>query len=122
MIVRYLPLILILSAIVLALAPIESAAREQVQAAPSAADSTPRAADPADRQARPKKAGAPVNADDARKALPPGADSRQVRPAEAFPPERIQTPQAPSRGGVDTLRISPKDDPRSVEERKDPGD
>ena len=35
------------------------------------------------------------------KTFPPGADPRQVRPAEAFPPERIEKPpQAPSRAGV----------------------
>ena len=119
MIVRYLPLILVVSAIVLALAPIEAAAREQ--AAPAAAPS-PSTAAPADTQARPKKAGAPVNSDSARKIVPPGADEREVRPAEAFPPERIQIPQAPSRGGIDTPATPSKDDPRSVEERKDPGD
>ena len=121
MIVRYLPMILILSAIVLTLAPIEAAARDLTQATPSA-DPVSTTANPVDRQARPKKAGALVNSGSSRKRTPPGADSREVRPAEAFPPERIQTPQASSRGGVEAPAIAPKDDPRSIEERKDPGD
>jgi hypothetical protein len=118
MLVRYLPVILLLTALVLALAPLETAG--QSASGPSASD-TP----------RPKTGGAPVNANADKMPLPPGSDARQVRPAEAFPPERIapsdvQTPQAPSRGGVRTpgpATASPaaKDDPRSVEERDDPG-
>jgi hypothetical protein len=88
---------------------------------------------PADREPRPKVAGAPVNADADKKDLPPGSDPRLVRPAQAFPPERIEktspatippatTPPAPTRAGVVTPPAAPKDDPRSVEERKDPGD
>lgn len=117
MLVRYLPLIFVLAALLLALAPIEAAAQ-------------PPGAPPAD-EPRPKTAGAPINAGAQSKAIPPGADARQVRPAQAFPPERFApsrdpAPQAPSRGGVQTpdrpaARPVPKDDPRSVEERPDPG-
>ena len=118
MLVRFLPLIFVLAALLLALAPLEAAARP----APSA----PQADEP-----RPKSAGAPLNAGADRKAIPPGADARQVRPAQAFPPERFavspdSTPQAPSRGGVQApdrpaTASASKDDPRSVEERPDPG-
>ncbi|MGZ3275449.1 MAG: hypothetical protein ACXU82_21515 [Caulobacteraceae bacterium] len=120
MIVRYLPVILVLAAIVLALAPLETAG-QSVSGARSNGDD----------RARPKTAGAPVNADAGRKAVPPDTDARQVRPAQAFPPERFApsrdpTPQAPSRAGVQTpdraaTTPAAKDDPRSVEERPDPG-
>jgi hypothetical protein len=66
-------------------------------------------ANPADKQARPKTGGAPVDSSSQNKALPPGTDARQVRPAQAFPPERIEP------GRIE------RDDPRSVEESKDPG-
>jgi hypothetical protein len=118
MLVRYLPLIFVLAALLLALAPLEAAA----QPAPGA------------RQAdgpRPKAAGAPINAGADNTAIPPGADARQVRPAQAFPPERFAispdpAPRAPSRGGVQApdrpaTASASKDDPRSVEERPDPG-
>jgi hypothetical protein len=158
MIVRYLPVILVLAALVLALAPIETAAQTELgpgvrtemtpldrEAHNGVFDRKPRrkpatvtAGDVSPAQAeggrrvqrpdvpRPKSAGAPVNAGADRKAAPPGADPRQVRPAQAFPPERIQTPQSPSRGGVQTpdpAAGSPalQDDPRSVEEQPDPG-
>jgi hypothetical protein len=127
MLVRYLPVIFLLTALVLALAPLEAAG--QTVSDPSASDkgqATPKAD-----QARPKTGGAPVNANAGKAPLPPGSDARAVRPAQAFPPDRIapsnlQTPQAPSRGGVrtpDPAAVSPsaKDDPRSVEEREDPG-
>jgi hypothetical protein len=123
MIVRYLPVILLLTALVLALAPLEAAS----QSSDTGQAQAPNKAD----KPRPKTGGAPVNANADKTPLPPGADARRVRPAEAFPPERIapsgaQTPQAPSRGGVQTpdpATASPaaKDDPRSVEERADPG-
>jgi hypothetical protein len=123
MIVRYLPLILILFATILTLAPTEAAARDLTQGAPTAADLAPKTALPADRQARLKTGGAPIDSPSAQKSIPPAADSREVRPAQAFPPERIdRTLQVPTRAGVDTPDVSPKDDPRSVEERKDPGD
>jgi hypothetical protein len=120
MLVRYLPLIFILTALVLALAPLEAAG----QTAPSPSGASSKAEKP-----RPKTAGAPVNANAGRTPIPPGADIRAVRPAQAFPPERIapsRTPQAPTRGGVqkpDPATASParRDDPRSVEERADPG-
>lgn len=129
MLVRYLPLIFILAALALALAPLEAAG----QTAPGLSASAPNASDPSTKadKPRPRTSGAPVNANAGKTPVPPGADARTVRPAEAFPPERIapsdaQTPQAPTRGGVQTLdpaTASPaqKDDPRSVEEREDPG-
>lgn len=40
--------------------------------------------------ARPKGQGAPVDHESQNKALPPGADAREVRPAQAFPPDRIE--------------------------------
>jgi hypothetical protein len=107
--------------------PEDVAARYVTEAVPYTTDPPPKTAgppkpNPGDRQARPKTGGAPVNSSSENKALPPGTDAREVRPAEAFPPERIdRTPQAPSRAGVDTQTIAPKDDPRSVEETKDPG-
>lgn len=114
--------------------PEDVAARYVPQAEPYTTDPPPKTAapktaaepNPADKQARPKAEGAPVNSSSANKALPPGTDARQVRPAEAFPPERIdKTPQAPDRAGIDTPSVpfkeTPKDDPRSVEENKDPG-
>jgi hypothetical protein len=113
MLLRYLPVIFLLTALVLALAPLEAAGQTPV---PNTADidaahagATPKADKP-----RPRTAGAPVNANAAKTPVPPGEDVRKVRPAEAFPPERIapsnpQTPQAK------------KEDPRSVEERADPG-
>lgn len=131
MLVRYLPVILVLTALVLALAPLEAAGQAAPGPNASATDeSQPGAARKADKP-RPRTGAAPVNANAEKTPLPPGADARSVRPAEAFPPERIapsnvQTPQAPSRGGVrtpDPATASPatKDDPRSVEERPDPG-
>jgi hypothetical protein len=127
MLVRYLPVILLLTALVLVLAPLEAAG--QTVSGPGAPDTgQPQAK--ADKP-RPKAGAAPVNANAAKAPLPPGSDARIVRPAQAFPPDRIapsnvQTPQAPSRGGVrtpDPVTASPsaKDDPRSVEEREDPG-
>jgi len=124
MLVRYLPLIFVLAALALALAPLEAVGQAD-------SDSRqPPAAQKGDKP-RPKSAGAPVNANTGKIPLPPNSDPRQVRPAEAFPPERIappdaETPQAPARGGVrtpDPASASPaaKDDPRSVEERADPG-
>lgn len=151
MIVRYLPVILVLAAIVLAMAPIEAAAQPELgpgvrtemtpldRAAHNGAlkkrrpvtvtpgevtlAQTPQTAQDAP---RPKAAGAPVDAGAGRTPTPPDTDPRQVRPAQAFPPERIQTPQSPSRGGVQTpdraaRGPASKDDPRSVEERADPG-
>jgi hypothetical protein len=130
MLVRYLPVIFLLTALVLALAPLEAAGQTP---APNTADidaAHAGASHKADTP-RPKTGAAPVNANTDKAPLPPGADARKVRPAEAFPPERIapsnsQTPQAPTRGGVrtpDPATASParKDDPRSVEERPDPG-
>ena len=111
--------------------PEDAATRYVNRAVPYTTDPPPKTAtprpNPADKQARPKTVGAPVNSASEDKALPPGTDARQVRPAQAFPPERIDhTPQAPSRVGVDSQTIPPKDgppkdDPRSVEESKDPG-
>lgn len=128
MFVRYLPVIFVLLALVLALAPIE-AAGQPAPAPAGSPDAKLKGKD--DDQARPLTAGAPVDAGAGNKAAPPGADARQVRPAQAFPPERIApsgalTPQAPSRGGVQTpdrTQGSPaaKDDPRSREEQPDPG-
>ena len=120
MLVRYLPLIFVLTALVLVLAPLEAAG----QTAPHPSDASSKADTP-----RPKTSGAPVNANAGKTPLPPGEDARSVRPAEAFPAERIApspAPQAPTRGGVQTpdrTTASParKDDPRSVEERADPG-
>jgi hypothetical protein len=127
MLVRYLPVIFLLAALVLVLAPLEAAG--QTASGPSVSDSG-QATHKTDK-ARPKSGGAPVNANAGKAPLPPGSDARAVRPAQAFPPDRIapsavQTPQAPSRGGVrtpDPATASPsaKDDPRSVEEREDPG-
>ena len=131
MLVRYLPVIFILTALVLALAPLEAAG--QTASGFGVADRNQSAAEPAPTpdKPRPRSSGAPVNANADRAPLPPGADARRVRPAEAFPPERIapfngRLPPAPSRGGVhtpDPATASPaqKDDPRSVEERPDPG-
>jgi hypothetical protein len=118
MLVRYLPVILVLTALVLALAPLETAG--QSASGPSASDTgRPPTAGKADKP-RPKTAGAPVNANADKAPLPPGADARQVRPAEAFPPERIAPSNVQS---LDSTEASPvtKDDPRSVEERADPG-
>ena len=127
MLFRYLPVIFLLAALLLVLAPLEAAG--QAISAPTVPDNGP-AAHKADKP-RPKTGGAPVNANAGKSPLPPGSDARTVRPAQAFPPDRIapstvQTPQAPSRGGVrtpDPATASPaaKDDPRSVEEREDPG-
>jgi hypothetical protein len=123
MLVRYLPLIFVLAALALMLAPVEAAGQ-----AASDSDQAP-ASQKADKP-RPATGGAPVNANARKMPLPPDSDPRRVRPAEAFPPERIappdaETPQAPRRGGVrtpDPAAASPaKDDPRSVEERPDPG-
>jgi hypothetical protein len=118
MLVRYLPVIFVVSALVLALAPLETAAQSATDA--SQID-----------KPRPRTAGAPVNAGADRTAVPPGVDARQVRPAQAFPPERFAPsrdpePQAPARDGVRTLDRptagpAAKDDPRGVEERPDPG-
>jgi hypothetical protein len=126
MLVRYLPVIFILTALVLALAPLEAAGQSASDEVSRPA-ATPHKVD----KPRPKTGGAPVDANAGKAPTPPGSDPRSVRPAEAFPPERIapsdaQTPQAPSRGGVvtpDPATASParKDDPRSVEERPDPG-
>ena len=44
---------------------------------------------------------------------PPGPDG-VVRPAQAFPPERIQAPKP-----LPDARPAPKDDPRGVEERNE---
>lgn len=131
MLVRYLPVIFVLAALVLALAPLETAGQPAsgAQADPS------QPAHKADDKPRPKTGGAPVNAGADQKAVPPDTDVRQVRPAQAFPPERIApsqdpTPQAPSRGGIQTPdrpqtapapARPPRDDPRSVEEQSDPG-
>ena len=120
MLVRYLPVILVLAALVLALAPLETAG--QSSSSPSASDTAQAQAEAARKadKLRPGTAGAPVNANAAQMPLPPGADARQVRPAQAFPPERI----APSNiRGLDAAEAAParKDDPRSVEERADPG-
>jgi len=141
MLVRYLPVIFVLAALLLALAPLETAAQSSAgQSAPEVTPQPehkaegPKAGKSGADKPRPQSAGAPVNTNADKKMIPPGADSRQVRPAQAFPPERIApsrpgapTPQAPSRGGVQTpdqpqtAPASPKDDPRSVEERPDPG-
>lgn len=131
MLVRYLPVILVLAALVLALAPLEAAGQSASgQASQDAGPAAAPGANKADKP-RPRTEGAPVNANADKMPLPPGSDPRGVRPAQAFPPERIapsepQTPPAPSRGGVrtpDPAAASPaqKDDPRSVEERPDPG-
>ncbi len=118
MLVRFLPVIFVLAALLLALAPLEAAA----QPAPRASQAD---------EPRPRTAGAPINAGADRKAIPPGVDVRQVRPAQAIPPERFAlspdpTPQAPGRGRVQApdrpaVAPVPKDDPRGVEERPDPG-
>lgn len=98
-----------------------AAAGYSPEARPYSTDPPP-APPPADREPRPKRAGAPVNSSSEDKSVPPGSDPRQVRPAEAFPPERIQkTPQAPARAGPGAPAAGSKDDPRGVEERKDPG-
>jgi len=125
MLVRYLPVIFVLAALVLALAPLE-AAGQSASSDPGQAPASAKADKP-----RPRTGGAPVDANAGKTPIPPGSDARRVRPAEAFPPERIapsgpRTPQAPSRGGIrtpDPAAASPaqKDDPRSVEERPDPG-
>jgi hypothetical protein len=118
MLVRYLPVILVLTALVLALAPLETAGQSSSSPSPSDTGQA-QGAHKADRP-RPRTGGAPVNANAAKAPLPPGADARQVRPAQAFPPERI----APSNvQALDSAEASParKDDPRSVEERADPG-
>ncbi|HEY4028798.1 MAG TPA: hypothetical protein VGM25_00515 [Caulobacteraceae bacterium] len=125
MLVRYMPLIFILAALVLTLAPLETAA--QSVSARAGAEPSAQPEHKADRP-RPTAPGAPVNTNADDKAVPPGVDARQVRPAQAFPPERFapSQPQAPSRGGVQTPdrpQLSPgrQDDPRSVEEQPDPG-
>jgi hypothetical protein len=134
MLVRYLlPLIFVLVALVLALAPLETAGQPVSGSADASAG---KLRDKDHEQARPKTPGAPVNSGADKKAVPPGVDARKVRPAQAFPPERIapspdqappsRTPQAPSRGGVQTpdqpaTGPAAKDDPRSVEEQPDPG-
>ena len=101
MLVRYLPVILVLIALVLALAPLETAG----QSSPNSSAQGARKAD----KPSPKTVGAPVK-----------TGARQMRPAQAFPPERI----APSNiQALDRAEAPParKDDPRSVEERADPG-
>lgn len=100
--------------------PEDVAARYVPQATPYTTDPPPApappGANPADQAPSPKTAGAPVDSSSENKAVPPGTDPRPVRPAEAFPPERIEkTPRAGS------LQPAPKDDPRSVEENKDSG-
>ena len=108
MFVRYLPVILLLTTLVLALAPIESAAGQSG----IRTDGTP-----SDREAH--------NGVFDRKHKPV-VSVGEVSPAQASPPKRIKTPRAvttppaPSRAGVDTSSVPPKDDPRGVEERKDP--
>jgi hypothetical protein len=119
MLVRYLPLIFVLAALALMLAPLEAAGQLSTDTGQAAA---PHKAD----KPRPKSGEAPVNANAGKTPLPPNADPRSVRPAEAFPPERIAPPdaepsQSPQRGGVRTPDPATKDDPRSVEERPDPG-
>jgi hypothetical protein len=119
MLVRYLPVIFLLTALVLALAPLEAAGQTQAPA-PNAADNSAAQANASHKTDKPRpKTGAAASAN---------ADAQKVRPAGAIPPERIAPPQppAPSRGGVltpDPATASParKDDPRSVEERPDPG-
>jgi hypothetical protein len=100
------------------LRPEDVAARYVTEVTPYTTDPPPKTAapkaktpeaNPADKQARPKTGGAPVDSSSQNKALPPGTDARQVRPAQAFPPERIEP------GRIE------RDDPRSVEESKDPG-
>src|ERR1700755_104880 len=128
MLVRYLPLIFVLAGLGVALAPLEAPAQSA-----SGLEATPQPEHKADKP-RPATGGAPVDSQADKTPTPAGADPRQVRPAQAFPPERIapsrpaaRTPQAPSRGGVQTPdppRATPGprgDDPRSVEERPDPG-
>jgi hypothetical protein len=105
MLVRYLPVIFLLTALVLALAPLEAAGQSSV---PGGSDIDAAHAGAKADKPRPKTGAAPVNANAAKTPLPPGTDARKVRPAEAFPPERI----SPS---------ARRDDPRSVEERPDPG-
>jgi hypothetical protein len=129
MLVRYLPLIFVLAALALALAPLEAAGQSPVPNGSAIDAAHAQASSKADKP-RPKAASAP-NANAGKTPVPPDTDARGVRPAEAFPPERIapsgsETPQAPTRGGVrpaDPASASPaqKDDPRSVEERADPG-
>jgi hypothetical protein len=116
MLVRYLPVIFLLTALVLALAPLEAAGQTPA----------PNASDIAAQAKTPHKADKPRTKTDA--AVKADADARKVRPASALPTERIapSQPPAPSRGGVltpDPVTASParKDDPRSVEERPDPG-
>jgi hypothetical protein len=110
MLVRYLPLIFVLAALALMLAPLEAAGQASTDTGQAAA------LHKADK-ARPKSGKTPVA---------PNSDPRRLRPAEAFPPERIAPPdaepsQSPRRGGVRTPDPATKDDPRSVEERSDPG-
>lgn len=124
MFVRYLPLIFVLAALVLALAPLEAAGQSAsgpgVSGAGQAQAEVKTEGARKEDQRRPKTAG--------KKARPPGADAGPVRPAQAFPPERTAPSDipAPSRGGVrtpDPATTAPaaKDDPRSVEERGDSG-
>ena len=119
MFVRYLPVLLVVTALVLALAPMETAG--QSSSGRNAPDGGPAPAQGAHKaDTRPRTNGAPVNANAAQTPLPPGTDARQVRPAQAFPPERV----APSNiDALDAAETAParKDDPRSVEERADPG-
>jgi hypothetical protein len=119
MLVRYLPLIFILAALALALAPLEAAGQTPVPSASDIDAAHARTAQKADKP-RPKTGGAPVNANADKTPLPPDTDARSVRPAQAFPPERIAPPDAQT---PDPAAASPaqKDDPRSVEERPDPG-
>jgi hypothetical protein len=108
MLVRYLPVILLLTTLALALAPMEAAS----QGSTIRTDGTP-----SDREAH--------NGVFDRKHKPV-VTVGDVQPAQALPPKRIErtradrTPQAPSRAGVDTSSVTPKNDPRGVEERKDP--
>jgi len=114
MIVRYLPLLLVVSGLVLALAPFEAAAQEFGSGIRT--DGTPSDRMAHDGVIKTKRKAATVAVGD-------------VQPARAAPPDRIErtpsarTPQAPSRGGIhtpDPNAAPSKNDPRGVEERKDP--
>ena len=109
MLIRYLPVILVLTALALALAPLETAGQSSSSPSVSDRDHAPAAGARKADKSHPRTAGAPVN-----------GDARQVRPAQAFPPERV----APSNvRALDAAEAAParKDDPRSVEEQADPG-
>ena len=109
--VRHHPIVMVSALAVIALAPGRAKAQQAADGTPPTSSELKTApAAPAKDQPRPQKPGAPMGAG-AKDWQPPGPDG-VVRPAQAFPPERIQAPER-----LPDAKPAPKDDPRGVEER-----